>query len=135
MGYELEIRIAVVQGIKRVVLRVCDLDQIGHKIVSIVGQMKDERKKCRREEAARPEQDACRYNLKPRRTDRAESRSSSEQIKDQRAPVWSRGRREQYRPYYKEQGCKQQSRSQNGQETKRGRSSCQNSRSRRAPQQ
>ncbi|GFU70984.1 uncharacterized protein TNCV_3350071 [Trichonephila clavipes] len=42
---------------------------------------------------------------------------------------------EDIRPYYKEQGGKQQSASQSHQETKSGRSSCQNSRSRGAPQQ
>ncbi|GFY06861.1 uncharacterized protein TNCV_482651 [Trichonephila clavipes] len=88
----------------------------------------------RREEAARLEQDTCRYNLRPRRTDRAEFRPSSEQINDQRGPVWSRGRRDQqYRTYNKKQGSKQQSTSQSHQERKRGQSNCQNSR--RAPQQ
>ncbi|GFW60788.1 uncharacterized protein TNCV_2672091 [Trichonephila clavipes] len=59
----------------------------------------------------------------PRRTERVESRPSSEQIKNQRGPVRSRGRRDQqYRPYYKDQGCKQRSTSQSCQETKRGRS-------------
>ncbi|GFU19373.1 uncharacterized protein TNCV_3032871 [Trichonephila clavipes] len=113
-------------------LRVCDLDQIGHKIVRIVvGQVNDERKKLRREETAIPEQNTGKYNLRPRKTERAESGPSSEQIKDHRVPVRSRGRRyQQYRPYYKDQGCKQQSTSQSRKETKRVRSRCQNSRSR-----
>ncbi|GFS78904.1 hypothetical protein TNCV_4341681 [Trichonephila clavipes] len=34
------------------------------------------------------EQDTCRYNLRPRRSDRAESRLSREQVKDQRGPGW-----------------------------------------------
>ncbi|GFS50385.1 uncharacterized protein TNIN_184191 [Trichonephila inaurata madagascariensis] len=83
-----------------------------------------------------PEQNTGRYNLRPIRTERVESRPSSEQIKDQRGPVRSRGRRDQqYRPYYKDQGYKQQSTSQSRQKTKRGRSSCQNSRIRGAQQQ
>ncbi|GFV56243.1 hypothetical protein TNCV_3266501 [Trichonephila clavipes] len=87
-----------------------------------------------REEAA--EQGKFRYNLWPRRTDVAKSQPSTEQIKDQRGPVRSRGRRDQqYRPYYKYQEGKRQSTSQNRQETKRGQTSCQNSKSREVQQQ
>ncbi|GFT25905.1 hypothetical protein TNCV_1518631 [Trichonephila clavipes] len=57
-------------------------------------------------------------------------------VKVQRELVRSRGRRDQHhRPYYKEQGGKQQSTSLSRQETKRERLSCQNSKSRGAPQQ
>ncbi|GFU09949.1 uncharacterized protein TNCV_4522671 [Trichonephila clavipes] len=48
-----------------------------------------------------------------------------------REPVRSRGRRvSQSTPYYKDQGCKQQSTSQSREEIKRGSLSCQNSRHR-----
>ncbi|GFY43474.1 hypothetical protein TNIN_311261 [Trichonephila inaurata madagascariensis] len=46
-----------------------------------------------------------RYNSKPRRGGKVESRPSSEKRTDQRGPVRSRGRREQqYSPYSMEQG-------------------------------
>ncbi|GFY23769.1 uncharacterized protein TNCV_1630511 [Trichonephila clavipes] len=94
------------------------------------------RKKFRREEAAMPEQDTGRYNLRFRRKEITEFRPSREQIQDQGGPVRSKGRRYQdYKPYTKDQGYKQLSTSQSRQEPKRGRSSCQNSRSRGAQQQ
>ncbi|GFS32587.1 hypothetical protein TNIN_356911 [Trichonephila inaurata madagascariensis] len=55
-----------------------------------------------------PEHDTGRYNLRPRRTERTESRPSSELIESQRGPDRSRGRRgQQYSPYYKDQRSKQ----------------------------
>ncbi|GFV51286.1 hypothetical protein TNCV_2174731 [Trichonephila clavipes] len=76
------------------------------RLTSSANSIPNFRKKVRREEAARPEQDTC------------------------------RGRRdEQYRPYYKKQGGKQQSTSQSHQETKSGRLSCHNTRSKDPPPQ
>ncbi|GFT49822.1 uncharacterized protein TNCV_1545391 [Trichonephila clavipes] len=73
---------------------------------------KSRRKKVRREEAAMPERDTSRYNLWSRRKI-AEYRRSSGQIQDQGGPVWSRGKRyQEFIPYNKEQGSKQQSTSQ-----------------------
>ncbi|GFX84866.1 uncharacterized protein TNCV_4996981 [Trichonephila clavipes] len=146
---ELEIRIAAVQGIKRVVLRVCNLDQIGHKIVRIVGQVNDERsggleRKHGKVQAKQGDKRAYQHQLtvlkiieiksgERKQQDQneiqadtieiAESRPSSEQIQDQRGPVRSRGSRYQEYRHYTE--YKQQSTSLSRQETKRGRSSCQ----------
>ncbi|GFV28700.1 transposable element Tcb2 transposase [Trichonephila clavipes] len=81
-----------------------DLDQIGHKRVRIMGQ---------------------RSKIK----EAAESRPSREQTQDQEGPVQLREiRHQEYRPYNKDQRCKQQSTSQSRQEPRRGRSSSQNSR-------
>ncbi|GFY71253.1 hypothetical protein TNIN_427121 [Trichonephila inaurata madagascariensis] len=94
------------------------------------------RKKFRRAEAATSELDIGRYNLRSRTKETSESRSSRRQTQDQGGPVRSRGRRyQEYRPYNKDQGCKQQSTSQSRQEHRRGRSSSQNSSRKGAKQQ
>ncbi|GFX43999.1 uncharacterized protein TNCV_4112781 [Trichonephila clavipes] len=135
---------------REVQIKVCGLDQIGHKTIRIAGQVKGKvtglkedqgsggpkrkrgkisikqrdkrrlpsstnsinnfRKKARRGEAAMPQHDTGRNNLRPRKTEITESRPSSELIKSQGGPVQSRRKRDQqYRPYYKDQGGKQQS--------------------------
>ncbi|GFS87155.1 hypothetical protein TNCV_1130441 [Trichonephila clavipes] len=62
-----------------------------------------EKKKVQRKETAEPS--TSRYNSRPRRDEKVESRSSSEKRTPQRGPVRSRRRREQqYNPYSVEQG-------------------------------
>ncbi|GFT43044.1 hypothetical protein TNCV_3768871 [Trichonephila clavipes] len=87
------------------------------------------RKGIRKAEALIQERDIGRYNLRPRIQKAAESRSSRGEMRDQGGPVWSRGRRFQDpRPYIKKnpsyrQQTRRQSRQEQEQELRSGRSS------------
>ncbi|GFX70628.1 hypothetical protein TNCV_876021 [Trichonephila clavipes] len=75
--------------------------------------------------------DTSRYNLRPRRRKKVESRSSSEKRTHQRGQVLSRGRRDQqYSPYSMERGrpCRLSTRSRRAQQERQERSGGSNSR-------